>query len=547
AIDLGRRLGYQETIEIHLEYDIPGDPPRSRTTFRINPAYINFAVAGWGDPGLATVNVATPASFDLELTGSDWDETRTVDGTTVHTVSSIDDPGEFLIEVRGYDEAALATEMLSVRNAEIVVGAWPGDIEWSDQVATSVITGLPTLMELVGLPWTVEDALFVNESAEVFLAGYGGWYLRDQSLIEVSEWADPHLVLHELSHVWFNQDLFTGRWISEGLAEVFSLRAVADAGLADENGSDTESPPVDDGEVGFLNSWVIPDPEELEPDQIRAYEEYGYATSRWVIQDTIDEIGFENMAVVLAAAADDLIAYRGAPEPERVDPRDDWRRLLDLVEELGGATGASELFAKYVTDEDLTSRSQTRAEYHELIKEGQGWLAPFYVREPLSAWDFAETTARIAEARAILDDRFEAESNLAVIGVAPGITLEETYESASDSLEETRSLAEQMVDVSGDVLEAREVLSEERSLMTEIGLLGVNPDEEYQEAVDELEEEDLDRAAIEARELVTLLEGAEDRGRLRAGLAAGALVLMIGGTVVVMSRRRRRERETLAS
>lgn len=88
------------------------------------------------------------------------------------------------------------------------------------------------------------------------------------------------------------------------------------------------------------------------------------------------------------------------------------------------------------------------------------------------------------------------------------------------------------------VIEARNALDVERSLIVEIGLLGNNPEAEYREALEELEAEDLDQAMVEADEVTMMLAGAEDAGQLRLGVAAGGLVLVVGGTVLVVVRRR---------
>lgn len=538
TIDLGGQLDFEETVEIHLEFEVPGDPPRSETTFRINPAYINFGVFGWGDPGLVTVNVVTPATFELELTGSEWDETSTLDGSTIHTVSAIDQPGDFFIHVEGYNDSALVQQAVDIGSIEILVRAWPGDSVWSDQVSSAAAQGLPILMALVGLPWRLEEPLPINESAEVTLAGYGGWYLQAENLIELSEWADPHAVLHELSHVWFNQSLFIGRWINEGLAEVFSGQAVLDAALADPGR--LEQAPVDTAGVGPLNNWVSPVEGQLEPEQIRAYEEYGYAASRWVIQEVTDEIGFGAMAEVLAAADANLIAYRGTPPPEQVGAGDDWRRLLDMIEELAGSEVSRDLFPRYVTDEDLTTRYRTRTDYHQLVADGQGWLPPLYVREPMSAWDFEAAAARVTEARTVLESRFEAEATLALLGLNPGSALEEAYQTATETLEEAIVLADRQVKATDTVLAARHALDVERNLLMDVGLLGSDLMAEYRHALDELNQEDFVAAIAEAEEVIMLIEGAEQAGRLHIGLAAGVLAVVV--TVAVLARVQRRRR-----
>ena len=537
TIDLGRRLLYQESMELIIEYEIPGDPPRSETTFRINPAYINFAVLAWGDPGLTTVNVVTPASFDLELTGAEWDTTTTTDGLTVHTVTGIEDPTEFLLRVKGYDDTALVVEEIDVDGIEIVMRAWPTDGEWSDLVTDAVTLGLPVLTDLIGLPWGLDEPLPVNQSAEVSLAGYGGWYLTAENLIELSEWADPHVVLHELSHVWFNQGLFVGRWINEGFAEVYSRRAAVDAGLADETELWVDQPPVDTAGVGPLNDWVFPDPAEQDPDQIRAYEDYGYATSNWVVQEIAYEIGFDTMAEVFAAADEDLIAYRGAPPPERFEGRDDWRRLLDLVEEVGGSQTATEIFTVYVTDEDLAVRTETRSSYRELAAEGEAWLPPFYVRESMSNWDFDIAAARIGEAQEVLRDWAIAEGNLKDLGVEPGDRVREAYETATASFDEAGALASSTAAATETLLAARDAVDRERNLLMQVGLIGVDLDAEYREAIDALRAEVLDRAISEGQEVISLVHGAERTGQVRLG-AAGVGVVLIGGTALILLRRR---------
>lgn len=539
VVDLGRQLAYQETMEILLEYEIPGDPPRSETTFRINPAYIDFAVFGWGDPGLVTVNVVTPNDFAIEFTDSEWDDIRSVEGSTIHTVASIDELEDFVIRVKGYNDSALVRELREVGGAQILIGAWPGDSEWSALVSDTVASGLPVLIENIGLPWRLEDPLPVNESADVALAGYGGWYIQGEQLVELSEWAEPHVVLHELSHVWFNQDLFRGRWINEGLAEVYSRRAAVDAGLAEAGELRLDMGPIDTVEVGPLNTWVIPDRARLDTEQIRASEEYGYDASQWVVQELTDEIGFEAMSGIFTAADRDLIAYRGAPPPERVDPADDWRRLLDLLEELGDSAVARDLFTRYITDEKLTFRYETRGEYSHLVDEGRGWLPPFYVREPMSTWDFEMATSRIAEARNVLDTRFQVEENLVRLGLTPAGTLEDAYESATDTLGDVQSLADGLVETTDTVVEAAGVVDADRNFLMEVGLFGSDLEAEYQEALDRLEAEDLDAAAVEAEEVILMIQEAERAGQLRLGMAAGALVLVAGTTTMVLVRRRR--------
>ena len=64
------------------------------------------------------------------------------------------------------------------------------------------------------------------------------------------------MVLHELSHAWFNRNWFSDRWLNEGFAQTYSNMAV------DELGGNPLSPdlisPSDPGHIA-LNDWSDPD------------------------------------------------------------------------------------------------------------------------------------------------------------------------------------------------------------------------------------------------------------------------------------------------
>ena len=86
--------------------------------------------------------------------------------------------------------------------------------------------------------------------------------------------------------------------------------------------------------------------------------------------------------------------------------RVDSRRLLDLMQQLGGSTAAPALFGQYVLrPEDaaqLPARAAARDQYAALVAAGAGWTPPYPVRAAMSDWDFAAATTRIQAATAIL-------------------------------------------------------------------------------------------------------------------------------------------------
>lgn len=536
SIDFVRNLFYKQSTTVLIEYDLAGDPPRGDTAFRVNPAYVFFPAFAWGDPGGTTMSIVLPSDFEIEVFGAGF-ETVASGRQTTYTITEFDDPEVGSVLVQAWNSPALTSTNVALETYDVEIKAWPDDPFWETEVLGAVQSGLPVLADLVGLEWDPATKLVIVESQDVSLAGYGGWYLGNQDRIEIGEWVDPALVLHELSHYWFDGSLFQERWILEGLAETFSVAAADLAGLTvpDESRSpETHQRPA---RAMDLNEWVTPEFEGPVDDQI---EEYGYKTSAWLVQRLIDEIGLDAMAEVVAAAAKDEIAYRGDPDPELVSRSDDWRRFLDLVEEVGGSTKASMLFEEYVTSDDLAERAAARDEYEELASTG--WEAPFYVRTSLSSWGFPVAMTRIEEAFAILEKRDVIASNVEEIGVAAPPSLEAAYESATADMSEAAELATAQLVSSEEVLEAKDIVEEERDLLTRVGLIGEDVDLEYTQAVNAFAADDLERAKAEAQEVMELIETADDVGGTRLLVGFAVAIGAAGSIFGVSSYRRRRSR-----
>ena len=536
TVELGRRLFYKQSMDVRIEYDIPGDAPRTDSTFRVNPAYLSFGAWGWGDPGYISLNVVVPEEFSVDLSETEYSES-TAEGVTTYSITDIEDPENFYIYVQGYNDDALWSEFAGLDDHDVLIRSWPDDTKWAREVREAVETGLPELQALVGLEWRPDITLEIIESQDVSLAGYGGWYLEDLEVIEIGEWVDPHLVLHELSHTWFNDDLFKERWITEGLADEFSGMAADNTNLANPLDIWIEDVPNRTGSRMWLNDWVIPD---LDDPNIDVYEGYGYDTSFWVIHELSEEIGSENLSAVIQAAMFDEIAYRGEPDPERVDEDDDWRRLIDLLEEVGGSNRAPALFEEYVTDEDLSARSAARGEYADLLAQDEGWDAPYYVREPMGTWKFEIATERIGEASAILRTHDRITSNAELISATVPDSLEILYEASTEELDEARAHAAALLTTSNEVVDAKATVDAERGLLTSIGLIGEDTDRELAEAVNAFSDDDLEDASQEAQEVTALIVDAEDVGTTRVLIVVGSLLLIILMIAALVVWRRRR-------
>lgn len=534
SIDFVRNLFFQQSTSVRVEYDLAGDPPRGDTAFRVNPAYVFFPAFAWGDPSGTSMSIVLPSEFEVEIFGAGF-EAVTENGHTTFTITEFDDPEIGSVLVQAWNPPALTSTKAVLETHDVEIRAWPDDPFWEEEVVSAVQKGLPVLANLVGLEWDPSTKLVIVESQDVSLAGFGGWYLGNQDRIEIGEWVDPALVLHELSHYWFDGSLFEERWIAEGLAETFSVAAADRAGLTvppDSRPPTTHSRPA----WAFdLNEWLTPDFEDPIDDQM---EEYGYEASAWVMQQLVDEIGIETIAAVLSAAENDRIAYIGDPAPENVPPVDDWRRFLDLLEEVGGSTTAPEIFAEYVTSEDLSERAEAREAYQDLISSG--WDAPFYVRTSLGSWDFNTALTRMTEAAAILETRDRIVVNAEEIGVEPPPSLEAAYESATTGMGVAEDIAVSQLMSSEQVLEAKARLNEERGLLTRIGLIGEDLDVEYGEAVDAFGGDDLESVDAEVREVVALIDAADDVGTTRLMISVAVFVGIAGLVVGTRLFRRRR-------
>ena len=321
-------LNCNSTTQVTIAYDLLGSAPRSDNTSRINPAYTAFLAFGFGDD--VTVQVIVPTGFISETFGGDVVQTRS-GGNTIYTAAHIPNPNEFQFLVSASNNAALIESEITTENGvEFVLRTWPGDDEWQDFMTEQIETGVPVLVELIGQPWPIDEPVDVRESYTPYLYGYAGWFSAGSNEIEIGEDLDADTALHELSHAWFNDAWFSDRWLSEGFAQLYASRGI------DELGGDGLEPlPIRSNDAGkvLLNEWGDP---FFNPDEdIDDVETFGYNASFYVVKQIAEEIGDDQLREVLDAVANDKTAYRGDLPPEKSVTVSDWRRFLDLVEEVG--------------------------------------------------------------------------------------------------------------------------------------------------------------------------------------------------------------------
>ena len=465
-LDFAKSLFYSNTASVALTYDINGHPPRDEANTRVNAAYVSFPAYGIGDEGKVTVRVVVPAGYVIDTFGDDAVMTTEGDAT-VYTATDIPQPDQFTLFISARADATLTVEDRTVGDAGFTVRSWPDDVAWKDFVDQHLDTAVPELEQLIGQPWRVPTKIVITEAITSYLYGYAGWYNNGSQQLEIGEDLDPEVLVHELSHTWFNDRWFDSRWIDEGLAQEYSdlaNQALGEAPVAPD--------PIDPAAAGVqpLNTWG---------DNVTAgdQEDYGYNASWFVIDSLVDEIGVEKMREIFDAVANGSISYRGNADAEAFFVEQDWRMLLDLAENIGGSTTARGLIEQYVVTPEqaplLAQRDAARATYAALQTAGGDWAPPLVVRELMSQWKFDDVAAPIAEATAVLGERTALQTTLDDLGVDIDPAIEASYESATDDLAATSG------QIAAAQSEAEAAIAERDTTIARVRAIGVEPSEAF--------------------------------------------------------------------
>ena len=540
-IDLASNLFYNQTANVRVAYDITGLPPRSENQSRVNNAYASFTAFGIGDDGKVTVRIIVPPGFEVETFGSDYEITEEL-GNTVYTATNIPNPEEFDIFVSARNDAGLVENTVETPDGdEFLLRTWPGDDEWLEFMTTQIQDGVPALSDAIGQPWPIDETLEVRQAYTPYLYGYAGWFSAADNEIEVGEDLDAEVMLHELSHAWFNDNWFTDRWVSEGFAQVYSNLIVEQTG-----GTPIEPDTPRSNDVGKvrLYDWGSPN----FTDGADEVEDYGYNASYWLVQQLIDEIGEDKMREVLAAVAERTVPYVGEGPAESIDVSTDWRRLLDLLEEVGGSKEAIGLLEEYVItelQEDLLAeRAEAREAYAQLMDDGGEWAPPLVVRRRMSAWSFSSATKLMEEAQDVLALRDELDEKAGELGTSYPDTFETDYQAVDKNFDEVAAAVQEQIDTADRVLAAVAADAQEDGVFDQVGLIGTDLPTLLDEAKAAFAEGDHDLARTKAQEVVDTIEKAPDVGKGRALWAGGAalLFLLLLTTLILLLRRRGRRR-----
>jgi hypothetical protein len=545
-VHLRRNLLYRQSTTFTLRYDLVGGAPRSESPVRVGRAFATFGVWAWGDDGLGTVEVRTPKGFGTEAQGSPMELEATAAGQTLR--ASPDNPAGFYAIVSSENRTAYGSTRVSLGGGvEVVVHAWPEDDVWDETVSETLRVALPELLERIGLAWPIEHDLSVRERFTPALEGYAGLFFTDEQRIDISEDLDPFIIVHEASHTWFHQGLFADRWIYEGLADEFAWQVLTAVG---EDPGDPERPGLTAPGHIVLSTWAFP--EVIRDQETNDREQYGYQAASWVMHGIAREAGVDGLRAAFAAADANRTAYPGAGTPEVVAGADSWRRFLDLIEppDEPDSPSIDALLRTFVLQGSglhaLEERGEARTAYRELIQAGEGWLPPWYVRQPMGDWRFDLARTRMDEALGMLRLRDQVADAAAALDLQPDDALRTAYEGTSEAFDGATGIGQDQLDALAALADARGKVEAEPDLVSQIGLVGETPRVPYEEARAAFERGELDLAVASAAAAAAIVTGAAATGQQRLLIAVGGAVLLLLLLLLVgIAVRRRRRRHAL--
>ncbi len=542
-VRVGSAVSYRESTSFTIRYDLVGGDPRSSSPIRVGAAFATFDVWAWGDPGRSSVEVRTPAGFVAQFDGGPFKTTTTP--TAQYLIAEPEDPVRFYAIVRTENRSAYTEDRISFDGGvEIVVQAWPEDEQWGTTVESTLREGVPELLALIGLDWPVSHDLRVLERYTPALEGYAGIFLTREERIEVSEDLNPDVIVHEVSHAWFNEDLFTERWIYEGLAQDYAWRTLMAVGI--EAGSVPGEPNIHEPGWQPLIDWEFP--EVIRDQDVDDDEGYGYDASFWILHEIVEAVGVEQMAAAFAAAESNRTAYPGAGPPETVPNADDWRRFLDLVQppDSPDLQGLNEAIGSYVLTglerQQLAVRDHARVQYRALLDAGDGWLPPWTVRSLMGGWSFSGAMNAMSTAMTVLDLRDEVDSAAQPLGLQPDGALRAAYEGAADGFDGATAIAEGELQALVAIAAAKSQVDAEPDFISQLGLLGETPRVPYDQARTAFESGELSESVRLAGVAAGLITGAAavGQGRLIAAVAVALAIVLLLVAIALLRRRRRR-------
>jgi tetratricopeptide (TPR) repeat protein len=528
-VALGQHLYSGQSGTITLTFDLADAGGSTDRDFRISENVVSFPVWAFGSPGAggSSVTVSFPAGFAVQEEFGGLTKSVSSSGPTVFTSGVLPDATElnaWFTAVRPVSPTDFKVRTIQVGPLAVTLRYWADDVGWSNQVERVLQLGYPALRSMIGLGDPAGKTLTVEEASTEEIGGYTGAYDVRTGETLISYFADPFVILHELSHMWFNGNLLTDRWAQEGFASYYAEQVVQLIGYADH------APILTDRmrqSAVPLNDWVSANQASSVVDA------YLYGASLTVARAIATGAGQNGLTAVWNAVRSGQEAFQPAhgARTESGGGSTDWRRLLDLLDQRTG-NSFSTLFNNWVIDPSQTALLQQRSvalsAYADALKAAGPWNLPPEIRMSLDSWQFGQAIGYTAQAQSVLDqrDRIVAEAEAEQTTPPPTLQTEfEHSEIAAAAVEANDELA------ALDALSAaRRAQSDAAGAARVVGLIGSDPDADLKSARQAFAGGDLDSAVALATDARTIWENSTGAGQVRI---LGSLAVLLGALLLL--------------
>jgi hypothetical protein len=542
-VAFSQRLYAGQSVFFDLRFDLVDLGGSTDRDLRIGQDLISFPVRGYGSPGTpgSSVSVIFPSGFVVQeqfgsLTSQIGDAGETI--FTSGPVPDASDLNAWFTASRNLSVADFLVDTVAVGPITVTLRYWSDDPGWANQLRRVLVVGYPILRAMTGLGDPHATKLTIEEATTQGIGGFSGEYDVASSRVAISYFADPIVILHELAHLWFNENLASDRWINEGFASYYAERAVLQMGLPDH------APALGPSLMAAaepLNAWADTGPGS-------ATEAYLYGASLQAARAIADRAGAGGLAWVWAQARQHTAAYAAAADGSEDLPAGgltDWRRLLDYLEN-GTGKSYTDIWRKWVVEPSqiamLSDRNAARADYQAVEGQMAGWLMPPDVRSAMGSWQFASAEVLLGRARNVLALRQQIADLASGQGTTPPVNLQATFEgngtyaALQEANLELRAL--------GEMSEAERARAQSQGAVRAVGLLGTDPEAALDAARDAFSKGDVERALSLAESARSAWAGAGGAGQLRIlgtlSGAGGALLLL---AIYIWTRAGRRQSE----
>jgi len=529
-VALGQRLYSGQSCSVDVKFDLVDAGGSTDRDLRIGSTLMSFPVSAFGSPNTpgSSVTVIFPSYFTVQEEFGGLTRAVFGSGEVVFSSGILDDA----TSLSAWFTATEPVPASDFRVRAVIIGPlnvslryWADDIGWADQVERVLRAGYPVLRDMIGLGDPIGTTLTVEEASTQEIGGFSGAYNQTTGQVQVSYFADPFVILHEITHLWFNGDLVTDRWVQEGFASYYAQQAVDRLGFTDH------APVLTDRLLQAavpLNDWVSAG----EPSSVT--DAYLYGATLDVAREIAAQAGQDGLRSVWVAARSGEAAYQplhGSGIETFGVGATDWRRLLDLLEQETGRSYAA-IWRQWVMDPSQTLLLQQRdsalAAYSSAQKAAGPWDLTPAIRRSLDTWQYGQATTQMAQARSILSKRAQIEVEAAADGTTPPSTLQNAFERlslADADAEATNELA-----VLDEISAAQGAATGNGGAARAVGLLGADPQADLAAARDAFAKGDMTRALSMATSARAAWQSADTAGQMRilgfSSLLVGCVLLL---------------------